>query len=194
VPLPDLRFDQSQSVAGKVSELAQPEVEKSGIGARLMAGSRGGYGGMLMIGMATTVAGLSLLNPISIGAGLLFGAKTVRDERKRELAKRRGDAKVAVRKHIDEVTFQVGKDSRDMLRHTQRTLRDHFTTLAEEVSRSLADSVLAAQSAVKTEVTDREQRMKDLRAEIARVDGLAERARKLVSGIEQPAVAGRKAG
>jgi NCAIR mutase (PurE)-related protein len=146
-----------------------------------------------MIGMATSFAGLALLNPISIGAGVLFGAKTVRDERKRELAKRRGDAKVAVRKHVDEVTFQVGKDSRDMLRHTQRTLRDHFSALAEEVSRSLAESVLAAQNAVKTDVTDREQRMTDLKAEIARVDGLAERARKLVSGLEQPAVGARKA-
>jgi hypothetical protein len=193
VPLPDLRFDQSQSMVGKVGELVQPEVEKSGLGAKLMSGSRGGYGGMLMIGMASSVAGLALLNPISIGAGVLFGVKTVRDERKREMVKRKNDAKVAVRKHVDEITFQVGKDSRDMLRRTQRTLRDHFNTLAEEVSRSLQESVQAAQSAVKTEVTDREQRIKDLRAEIARVDGLADRARKLVVGIEQPAVSARKA-
>jgi Dynamin family len=194
VPLPDLRINQSQGVAGKVNQLAQPEVEKVGIGQRLFAGSRGGYGGMLMIGMASTVAGLSLLNPISIGAGLLFGVKTVRDERKRELSKRRGDAKVAVRKHIDEVTFQVGKDSRDMLRHTQRALRDHFSTLAEEVSRSLGESVMAAQNAVKTDVTAREARIRDLKAEIARVDGLAERARKLTAGVAQPAVgAARKA-
>jgi hypothetical protein len=193
VQLPQLRYDQSQSVVGKVGQLAQPEVEKVGIGARLMAGSRGGYGGMLMIGMATTVAGLSLLNPISLGAGLLFGAKTVRDERKRELSKRRGDAKTAVRKHIDEITFQVGKDSRDMLRRTQRELRDHFSSLAEEVSRSLGESVLAAQNAVKTDVSQREARIRDLKAEIARVDGMAERARKLVDGVQQPAVSARKA-
>jgi dynamin family protein len=194
-PMPQLRYDQSESVVAKVDQLAQPEVEKASIGARLMAGSRGGYGGMLMIGMATTVAGLSLLNPISIGAGLLFGAKTVRDERKRELSKRRNDAKTAVRKHVDEVTFQVGKDSRDMLRRTQRTLRDHFSGLAEEVSRSLAESVMAAQNAVKTDVSQRETRIRDLKAEIARVDAMAERARRLADGVGRPAVgAGREAG
>ena len=55
--------------------------------------------------------------------------------------RRQADAKQAVRKHIDEVTFQVGKDSRDMLRRTQRQLRDHFSALAEEVSTSISASV-----------------------------------------------------
>ena len=119
---------------------------------------RGGYGGMLMIGMATTLAGLALLNPISIGAGLLFGTKTVRDERKRMLQRRQAEAKQAVRRHIDEVTFQVGKDSRDMLRHTQRQLRDHYSALAEEVSTSIASSVLAAQNAVSTTTSERQSR------------------------------------
>ena len=57
-----------------------------------------------MIGMATTLAGLALLNPFSIGAGLLFGTKTVRDERRRMLQRRQAEAKQAVRRHIDEVT------------------------------------------------------------------------------------------
>jgi hypothetical protein len=145
--------------------------------------------------MATTVAGIGLLNPVSLGAGLLFGGKTIRDERKRMLAKRKNDAKQAVRKHIDEVTFQVGKGSRDMLRRTQRSLRDHFSSLADEVSNSLAQSVMAAQSAVKTDASERERRIKDLKAEIARVDSMAERARKLAAGVKQQAAVpvGRKA-
>ncbi len=180
VALPRLRFDQSEAMAGKVNALEQPESEVEGIGGRLLTGMRGGYGGMLMIGMASTLAGLALLNPFSIGAGVLFGAKTVRDERKRELARRRSEAKVAVRKHIDEVTFQVGKDSRDMLRRTQRDLRDHFSGLAEEVSTSLAGSVAAAQSAVKATTSERETRIRDLKAELGRIDGVAQRARALL--------------
>ncbi|MCO1656929.1 dynamin family protein [Pseudonocardia humida] len=187
IPLPDLRFDQSQSIAGKVEALAKPEVEKFGVGQKLFTGMRGGYGGMLMIGMATTVAGLGLLNPVSLGAGLLFGGKTVRDERKRLLAKRKSDAKQAVRRHIDEVTFQVGKGSRDMLRRTQRSLRDHFSSLADEVSTSLAQSVMAAQNAVKTDTSQRERRIRDLKAEIARLDAMAERARKLAAGVKPQA-------
>jgi hypothetical protein len=90
------------------------------------------------------------------------------------------------------VTFQVGKDSRDMLRRTQRQLRDHFSTLAEEVSTSIATSVAAAQSAVKTTAADRERRIRDLKAELARIDGLATKARALVSEKQaaRPATAG----
>ena len=179
IALPQLRFD-DEGMAGRVEPLVQPEAEKFSIGNKLFAGMRGGYGGMLMIGMATTVAGIGMLNPLSIGAGLLFGGKTVRDERNRLLQKRRGDAKNAVRRHVDEVTFQVGKDSRDMLRRTQRQLRDHFSALAEEVSTSLAASVNAAQSAVKTTTSERDRRIRDLKAELARIDGMAERARALV--------------
>ncbi len=175
--LPELRFDQSQSIAQKVDPLAAPESEKSSVGNMLITGMRGGYGGMLMFGMLGTLAGL----PIFAGApaGVLLGIKTVRDEKKRMLQRRQAEAKTAVRKHIDEVTFQVGKDSRDMLRSAQRQLRDHFSALAEEVSVSLQSSVLAAQAAVKSTSTERETRIRDLRAEIARVEALANRARAL---------------
>jgi hypothetical protein len=187
IAMPELRFD-DEGIAGKVDPLAQPENEKFSIGNQLFSGMKGGYGGMLMIGMATTFAGLSLLNPISLGAGLLFGGKTLRDEKKRMLQKRRADAKNAVRKHIDEVTFQVGKDSRDMLRRTQRQLRDHFSALAEEMSTSISQSVQAAQNAVKSNTSGREKRIRDLKAELARIDGLAERARALGSGKRAAAV------
>ncbi|HVH22310.1 MAG TPA: Isoniazid-inducible protein iniA, partial [Pseudonocardia sp.] len=193
VALPNLRFA-DQGMAAKVNALEQPEMEKVGFGSKLYTASRGGYGGMLMVGMATTVAGLGLLNPISIGAAVLLGGKTIRDEKKRMLQRRQADAKQAVRKHIDEVTFQVGKDSRDMLRQTQRQLRDHFQALAEEVSTSISASVSAAQSAVKTTAADREKRIRDLKAELARIDGVAERARKLVAdaGAGKPVGSGAR--
>jgi len=81
------------------------------------------------------------------------------------------------------VTFQVGKDSRDMLRRTQRQLRDHYSSLAEEVSTSIATSVLAAQSAVNTTTAERESRIRDLKAELARIEVLATRARALVANL-----------
>jgi hypothetical protein len=187
VSLPELRFD-DEGIAGRVDPLSQPDPEKFGVGNKIFTGMRGGYGGMLMIGMATTLAGIGMLNPLSIGAGLLFGGKSVRDEKKRLLNKRQGEAKNAVRKHIDEVTFQVGKDSRDMLRRTQRQLRDHFSALAEEVSTSISASVNAAQSAVKTTTAEREKRIRDLKAELGRIESLAERARALVAD-RRPAAA-----
>lgn len=142
---------------------------------------------------ATLVADRTAL-PAPVRAGLLFGGKTVRDERKRMLQRRRSEAKVAVRKHIDEVTFQVGKDSRDMLRRTQRHLRDHFSGLAEEVSTSLAGSVAAAQSAVKTTTSERERRIRDLKAELARISGLQTQARALLADRSDPQPAGAGSG
>jgi hypothetical protein len=194
IALPELRFDQSRGIAGKVSHLAQPEAEKLNVGQKLLTGVRGGFGGVVMVSFAATAVGLSAVAlPFSLVAAAALGTKTVRDERKRMLNKRRSDAKQAVRKHIDEVTFQVGKDSKDMLRRSQRALRDHFSKLAEEVSTSLAASVSAAQNAVKTDTTQREKRIRDLKAEIARVDQLATLATKLVEGANQPAAAGAKA-
>jgi ribosome biogenesis GTPase A len=92
------------------------------------------------------------------------------------------DAKQAVRKHLDEVQFQVGKDSRDMLRHVQRQLRDHFTALAEELQTSIDASVKSAQKAVSTDSSARGARIRDLEAELARIAALEEKARALMPG------------
>jgi hypothetical protein len=187
ISMPELRFD-DEGIAGKVDQLEQPEVENLTRGGQLLTGLKGGYGGMLMFGMMGTFAGL----PIFAGApaGVLMGIKAVRDEKKRLLQKRRGDAKTGVRKHIDEVTFQVGKDSTDMLRRTQRQLRDHFSALAEEMSTSISASVQAAQNALKTNTSGREKRIKDLKAELARIDGMAQRAKALVNDRRATAISG----
>lgn len=180
--LPALRTGRTGDVRGEVARLERPEQESMNFGQKLYVGARGGYGGMLMIGLATTLAGMAMLNPLSIGAGLLFGGKTVREEQQRQKAKRKADAKQAVRKHLDEVQFQVGKDSRDMLRHVQRQLRDHFTALAEELQTSIDASVKSAQKAVSTDSSARGARIRDLEAELARIAALEEKARALMPG------------
>ncbi|MDN5918488.1 MAG: dynamin family protein [Pseudonocardia sp.] len=181
VQLPDLRIT-GGAVAGRVDPLELPVGESFGVGQKMFVGLRGGYGGLLMVGLASTFAGFMLLNPVSLAAGALFGAKTVRDERKRLVQRRQAEAKSAVRRHIDEATFQVGKDSRDNLRQIQRELRDHFTTLADELSTALAESVTAAQTALRSD-TDRQKRIADLNSELERVEALAERARSLAGAV-----------
>jgi hypothetical protein len=169
--------DGSGLAADPVVMLAAPDHEKFGVAQSLMIGMRGSYGGVLMIGMLTTIAGMALLNPFSVGAGLLLGSKTLVDERKRALRRRQAEAKQAVRRHVDDVTFQAGKNSRDMLREVQRTLRDHFTTTAEELERSLAATADAAR-AVEADGAKRAARLADVEAELERVEHLAERARR----------------
>jgi hypothetical protein len=177
--LPVMRGRRQGPALGRVAEFAMPEAESFGFGQKWIIGMRGGYGGTLMVGMASTLAGLTLLNPLSIAAGVLLGRKTIKDERKRQLQRRQSEAKNAARRYIDEVLFQLGKESRDLLREAHRMLRDHFTQLAEELSRSLTESTLAAQRAVKLDETDRERRVLDLEAELARVDHLAATAAEL---------------
>jgi hypothetical protein len=159
----------------RVPGIEVPDLERIGFANGIVVGMRGSYGGVLMVGMVTTLSGLALINPFSVGAGVLLGSKTVRDERKRALQRRRAEAKQAVRRHADEVLHLAGKRSRDLLRDVQRTLRDHFTAQAEILARSVAEAVAAAAAAQEVATTMRERRLRDVRAELGRIELLAER-------------------
>jgi len=180
--LPPVDVSGATAVLGRITPADRPEMGSFGVGSKALVAMRGSYGGILMFGMLAGLAGLSVLNPLSVSAGLLLGGKSVRDERERQLSVRRSQAKNAVRRYLDDVGFQVGKDSRDMLRRAQRTLRDHFTTQAEELHCSLSESLSAAERAVRTNHTEREQRIRDLNAELKRIETLQERAKALTSG------------
>jgi hypothetical protein len=134
-----------------------------------------------MFGMFSTVAGLAMLNPFSVGAGMLLGGRTLRDERKRLLTKRQAEAKVAVRRYTDDVIFHVGKDSRDLLRRLQRQLRDHFTDVAAELETSLAESMRTAETAARADAAQRDQRVSELRALLTRIATVERSAASLVS-------------
>jgi hypothetical protein len=169
--LPELRVG-APVVLDMVGEMEQPGGEKYGMGQKALTGLRGGYMGTLMAGMYSTFAGLTLLNPFSAAAGLLMGGKMIREEHRRLLDRRRMEAKNAVRRYIDDVSFQVGKESRDMLRHVHRELRDHFMARSEELVRSAQESLTAAERAMRASETERQQRIADLRAELDRIAAL----------------------
>ncbi len=128
-----------------------------GLGEKVLMGMRGSYGGVLMFGLITTLMGMTLINPVSIGAGIVIGTKAYRDEQKARLKARRAEAKSAVRTHLDDVVFQVGKESRDRLRHVQQAVRDHFADLAEELTRSATESLQRAQQAVQLDADQRQE-------------------------------------
>ena len=139
--LPQLRTA-SAAVPGTIAGMDRPGGEKFGVGQKAFIGLRGGYMGTLMAGMYSTFMGLTLLNPFSAAAGLLMGGKMMRDESRRLLDRRRMEAKNTVRRYVDDVSFQVGKQSRDMLRYMQRELRDHFMARSEELVRSAQESLV----------------------------------------------------
>jgi len=178
--LPQLRTA-SPGVPETIAEMDRPGGEKFGVGQKAFIGLRGGYMGTLMAGMYSTFMGLTLLNPFSAAAGLLMGGKMMRDESRRLLDRRRMEAKNTVRRYVDDISFQVGKQSRDMLRYMQRELRDHFVARSEELVRSAEESLIAAERAMQAGEGERQQRIADLHAELERIAALEHEALALAA-------------
>jgi hypothetical protein len=170
--LPDLQPGDAHAAFEPVLGLSDLDRGTTRLAGKVLIGMRGSYGGVLMFGLITGIMGMALINPISIGAGLILGTKAYRDDKEAKVKRRQNEAKAAVRRHIDDVIFQVGKESKDRLRQVQRLLRDHFTEIAEEVHRSLTDSVAAAQRAAKTGSAERERRITEIKGELSRLDTL----------------------
>jgi GTPase SAR1 family protein len=143
---------------------------------------KGSYTGVLMFTMLGSMVGLAL-GPLAIGIGLAMGSKGLKTERDRQRTQRRAQAKVAVRKYSDEVTFQVGKDSRDTLRQTQRQLRDYYTARAEELHRSTTEALAAATKAAQSNDADRTTRRRNIDAELTRLRALRTRVLTLAGDV-----------
>jgi GTPase SAR1 family protein len=146
---------------------------------RLLIGLRGSYTGVLMTGLVTSLVGLAIINPFSLAAGALMGRKAYRDDQAARRSRRQSEAKTIVRRHLDEVVFQVGKSLKDRLRAVQRTLRDTITDTVDEMSRSLADAVKAAQRSSKSATAERDGRIRELRQRLDQLDRLARDVRAL---------------
>jgi hypothetical protein len=146
-------------------------------------GLRGSYGGVLMVGIITSIVGMSLINPLSLAAGAVIGRKAYKEDVENRLQRRRAEAKNLIRRQVDEIIFQVGKQLRDRLRLVQRITRDHFTAIADEHHRSLADSVLAAQKAANMYASDRDRRIQQLRTDLKQVDALSSRAKSIDGAV-----------
>ncbi|MGN7200697.1 dynamin family protein [Arthrobacter sp. SAFR-044] len=180
VSLPVLHVSDSGDALDPVDQM--PELDSGRVNPiqKVLIGMRGSYGGVLMFGLLTGIFGMALINPLSVGAGLLLGRKAYREDKETRLKRRQGEAKALVRRQLDDVTFQVGKQLKDRLRLVQRTIRDHFTEIADEYHRSLSDSVAAAQKAANSYAQEKEGRIRDIKAELRKVDAL-HRAAEAVS-------------
>ncbi|MBG0564139.1 dynamin family protein [Actinoplanes aureus] len=151
------------------------DLQRMRVGKQAMVALKNAYGGALMFIILGSLVGVSL-GPIGIGIGLVMGHRGLREEKKRQVQRRRTEARNAIRRYCDEVVFVAGKDSRDTLRRVQRQLRDHYSRLAEELNRSNAQALAGASEAAKRTQAEREQRLKDVDAELERVRKLRQRA------------------
>lgn len=176
VTLPVMHVADTADALDPVDEMPGMDDGRINAGQKVLIGMRGSYGGVLMFGLLTGIFGMALINPLSVGAGLLLGGKAYREDKEARLKRRQSEAKALVRRQLDDVTFQVGKQLKDRLRLVQRSTRDHFTEIADEHHRSLADSVSAAQKAANTYAMEKDARIRAIRAELQKVDALSRTA------------------
>jgi hypothetical protein len=151
------------------------DLQRMRVTKQAMVALKNAYGGALMFIILGSLVGVQL-GPIGLGIGLVMGHRGLREEKKRQVQRRRAEARNAIRRYCDEVIFVASKDSRDTLRRVQRQLRDHYSGLAEELNRSNALALAGASEAARRTQADRERRLKDVESELARVRQLRQRA------------------
>jgi hypothetical protein len=142
VALPEVGVAGPDEALRRVKPMEPPN---SGGGfARVVNSLRGSYGGILMVGVLTSLAGLALISIWSVAAGVLLGLFTFWEDRKNGHERGKAEAKMAVSKLMDNVNFRVGDELRAQLRAVHRALRDHFTEINDQRLRSASDAVRAA--------------------------------------------------
>ncbi|MEV6911180.1 dynamin family protein [Amycolatopsis sp. NPDC051071] len=161
-----------------IPEVGTPKIERFKIGQKLFTGLRGSYGGVLMFGLVTSLAGLPLINPVSLGAGVAFATKSVRDEGGMRLQRRQALAKAAAQRHVDDVFIRFSKEIKDEVRQVQRRLRDHFTALSDE----LAEELTRQRELIIAGSAERDRRTQQVKREIDRLAALHRKAGALGSG------------
>jgi len=165
--------DPTPLAAGEVDQ--DLDLKKMRVVKQALVAMKSAYGGAVMFSLLGSMVGI-VLGPIGVGIGLVLGHRGLREEKKRQVQKRRTEARQAVRRYSDKITFVAAKDSRDTLRRVQRELRDHYTTLAEELNKSNAAALTAATEAANRTQSDRVKRLKDVDAELDRLRKLRTRA------------------
>ncbi|NJC68051.1 GTP-binding protein [Planosporangium flavigriseum] len=180
--LPGWSIKVPDDLADRVPAIEKPTIEKFTPTQKVFTALRGSYGGLLMFGMATTFAGLPLVNPVSIGAGALFGGKSIFDESKSLLKRRQAAAKTAAQRHVDDFFIRLSKDSRDTARQVHRMLRDHFAELTEQLQAAIVESFRSAKQEADALTAAREQRRQAIDQMAQRLAVLVEEAQEVSAG------------
>ncbi|MET7959440.1 dynamin family protein [Micromonospora zamorensis] len=184
--LPPWSMSMPDDIVRRLPELQRPTIDRFTTGQKLFTGMKGSYGGMLMFGLATTLAGMPMINPVSVGIGALFGGKSIRDEGKQLLRRRQATVKTAIQRHVDDVFVRITRDCRDTVRQVQRMLRDHFTGLTEELQEAIVKSFRSAKQEADTDASLREQRQREIRLKMTRLAALYEQAQQLTATRSAP--------
>jgi hypothetical protein len=178
---PQWTVDLLDDIPGRVHRIDRPAVERFTLSQKVFSGLRGSYGGVLMFGLATSLAGWHLINPVSLSAGALFAGKSIYDDSRSVRKRRQAAVKAAVQRHVDDVFLKLSKDTRDTIRYVQGVLRDHFGALTDELQQAIVESARTAKQAADTDAAVRDHRAQRIQRELMRLAGLYQQAQALTT-------------
>jgi hypothetical protein len=164
-----------------IDEPEAPRLEPFTLGQKAFTALRSSYGGVLMFGLATSLTGMPLINPISLGAGVAFGGKGVRDESEGRLKRRQAAARIAAQRHIDDFYLAFTKDCKDMLRHAQRRLRDHFLAVTEAVQDQALAAAEAARQSIQADAVAADVHNREIQRDLEKLVNLYQRLQALAA-------------
>ena len=169
----------SGSISIDVGQLwTERTIENESMGAKVFKGlnaMRGSYMGLLMVGMLGNFVGLAMVTPVLIGAGVLFGGRQLIEERRRDVTRKRQQARTFVRQFVDDVQFEAGTRIRETTRDFQREMRDYFTDRIAELAQTYSEIVQQAQNSLKQDEAARAARKQDLTTRVEKLTELCRR-------------------
>lgn len=157
-----------------VTEPKQPTAGKHRKSDQVLTGLRGSYAGVLMFGMISTqLLGLpSLINVLSISAGMVLGSRSLTEEKDTRLQRRQAEAKSSAQRYIEQVVFHVNKESKDAIRNTHRELHSHFSEVTEQAQNEVNQEIKSIKRSAERSAVDQDRRARDIRAKLDELSSL----------------------
>ncbi len=79
---------------------------------------RSSYSSALLVGFVGSVAGFAVAAPALLAVGVAMGSRGLRREDTRLLDARRAEARAAIRRHVEELSFALSKETKDRVRRS----------------------------------------------------------------------------
>lgn len=133
---------------------------------------RGTSSGVVLMGVMANLAGVAIATPVAISVGLLFGAKHVIDERKRNVERRRQQARTIVRDYLSHSQTELAVESRRAVQEVHRLLRDSFSEQISGLNSALAGTIRTIEEALAASARERAQRTAVVSGQIERIEQL----------------------
>ena len=139
---------------------------------------------MVMVNVIGSIVlgGAAVALPAGLAIAGAMANRARKDEETRATEKRQREAKITIRKYVDDALFVAAKESRDVIRHSKRQLRDYFSVISADVNASTKRTLEASHRAHQSTVAEREKRSRVVAQLQSRLE--AERANLLAFSAE----------